>query len=60
LHPKVSVIIPNYNHAPYLTERIESVLNQAYQKFEVIILDDCLIDNSPDIIEKFYIHGKER
>ena len=51
--PFISIIIPNYNHAPYLTERIESVLNQTYQNFEVIILDDCSTDNSREIIEKY-------
>lgn len=51
--PLVSVIIPNYNHAPYLKERIESVLNQSYSNFEVIILDDCSTDKSRDIIESY-------
>ena len=49
----VSVIIPNYNHAKYLDERIHSVLNQTYQDFEVIILDDCSTDNSLEIINKY-------
>ena len=51
----VSVIIPNYNHAKYLDERIQSVLNQTYQDFELIILDDCSPDNgaSRSIIEKY-------
>lgn len=40
----VSVIVPNYNHARYLKQRIQSILNQTYQNFELIILDD----NSPD------------
>lgn len=56
--PTVSVIIPNYNHAPYLTQRIESVLNQTYQDFEVIILDDKSTDNSRDIIEQYRNHPK--
>ena len=51
--PKVSVIIPNYNHSTFLTERIDSILNQTYQDFELIILDDCSIDNSVSIIESY-------
>lgn len=52
-NPKVSVIIPNYNHARYLPERIECVLNQTYQNFEIIILDDCSTDNSREVIEQY-------
>ena len=56
--PKVSVIIPNYNHAPYLKQRIDSVLNQTYQDFEVILLDDCSSDNSKEIIKLYANHTK--
>jgi len=63
----VSVIIPNYNHAPYLVERIESVLGQDYPEIEVILLDDCSTDDSWTIMEKYasdprvksIIRGKE-
>ncbi|MFN8437139.1 MAG: glycosyltransferase family A protein [Cytophagales bacterium] len=54
----VSVIIPNYNHAKYLKQRIDSVLNQTYQDFEVIILDDCSTDNSREVIESY--RGQEK
>ncbi len=54
----VSVIIPNYNHAPFLKKRIDSVLNQTYQDFEVIILDDCSTDNSKKTIEQYRGHPK--
>ena len=56
--PLVSVIIPNYNHAPYLKERIDSVLNQSYRNFEVILLDDCSSDNSREIIDSYRGHEK--
>jgi glycosyltransferase involved in cell wall biosynthesis len=57
-NPKVSVIIPNYNHADYLKLRIDSVLNQSYINFEVIILDDFSTDISKDIIEQYRNHEK--
>lgn len=51
--PLVSVIIPNYNHARYLEQRLDSVLNQTYQNFEVIILDDHSTDNSLEVINRY-------
>ena len=55
---KVSVIIPNYNHKDYLRQRIESVLNQTFRDFEVIILDDASTDGSKDILEQYANHNK--
>lgn len=49
----VSVIIPAYNHSQYLRERIDSVLNQTYSDFELIVLDDCSTDNSREIIMEY-------
>lgn len=54
----VTVIIPNFNHALYLQERIDSVLNQTFREMEVIILDDCSTDNSKEEIEKYREHPK--
>lgn len=54
----VSVIIPGYNHASFLKQRIDSVLHQTYQDFELIILDDCSTDNSKEIIEFYRSHPK--
>jgi glycosyltransferase involved in cell wall biosynthesis len=51
--PKVSVIIPNYNHVRYLRQRIESVLEQTYQDFEVILMDDCSTDDSRTVISEY-------
>jgi glycosyltransferase involved in cell wall biosynthesis len=51
--PEVSVIVPNYNHAGFLQQRIDSILQQTFQDFELIILDDCSTDNSQAIIELY-------
>jgi len=53
---KVSVIVPNYNHGCYLKQRINSILEQTYRDFEIIIMDDCSPDNSRDIIAGFAGH----
>jgi len=51
--PKVSVLLPSYNHGPFLAEAITSVLEQDFTAFEMIISDDDSSDGSPDIIEAF-------
>ena len=51
--PKVSVIVPNYNHAPYLQQRLDSIVNQTFRDFEVIVLDDASTDNSREVIETY-------
>lgn len=51
--PAVSVIVPNYNHARYLPERLDSIFNQTFRDFEVILLDDASTDNSMEILEKY-------
>ena len=58
MFPTVSVIIPNYNHAPYLRQRIDSVLKQDYQDFEVILLDDCSKDDSRQVLDSYRNHPK--
>ena len=51
--PLVSVIIPNYNYARFLSQRIDSVLGQTYENLEVIILDDKSTDDSRSVIESY-------
>lgn len=49
----VSIIMPNYNSAEYIAETIESVLNQTYDNWELIISDDCSTDGSIEIINNY-------
>jgi glycosyltransferase involved in cell wall biosynthesis len=59
-HPKVSVIVPNYNHAPYLAQRLESILNQTYNDLELLILDDASTDDSYKILRRYYSKPRVR
>ena len=51
--PLVSICIPCYNAADFIAETIQSVLNQTYQNFEIIICNDRSTDNTLDVIKKF-------
>jgi len=52
-NPTVSVIVPNYNYARYLDARLRSILNQSFQDFELILLDDASTDNSAEVLDKY-------
>jgi hypothetical protein len=54
--PTVSVIIPSYNHARFLDQRIQSVLGQTYRDFEVLFLDDASTDNTLEVFAKYKNH----
>lgn len=58
MNPLVSIIIPNYNHARFLKQRLESVFGQTYQNFEVILLDDNSTDDSRSLLKQYASHPK--
>lgn len=51
--PKVSVIVPNYNHARFLEQRVQSILDQTFQDFEIIYLDDASTDDSNQVFSQY-------
>ena len=59
-NPKVSIVMSSYNHAPYITEAIESAVHQTYANMELIVIDDGSKDNSPEILQelqaKYHFH----
>lgn len=53
MEKKVSIIIPCYNQSKYVSDAIESALNQTYLNTEVVIVNDGSTDNSSEIIKKY-------
>ncbi|RME52356.1 glycosyltransferase family 2 protein, partial [Candidatus Woesearchaeota archaeon] len=53
LSPLVSVIIPFYNEEKSISDAVESILNQTYQHFEIVLVDDHSTDRSVEIIRNF-------
>lgn len=51
-NPLVSVIVPSYNHSKYIEECVESIVNQTYSNYELIVIDDGSTDNSVEILER--------
>lgn len=53
IQPKVTIVVPNYNHEPFLKKRMRTIIDQSYQDFEVIVIDDASTDRSVDVIKAF-------
>ncbi len=51
--PVVSTIVPNYNHARFLPQRLDSILAQTFKDYELIVLDDASTDNSREVLERY-------
>jgi glycosyltransferase involved in cell wall biosynthesis len=51
--PFVSICLPNYNKGEYISETIQSILDQTYKNFELIIVDNASTDNSMEVINSF-------
>lgn len=64
MSPKVSVVIPAYNQASYLSETIESVLGQTFQDYEVVVVDDESTDETPTVAQRYeqihYVYQKNQ
>jgi glycosyltransferase involved in cell wall biosynthesis len=53
LKPLVSIVFTSYNHKEYLKQAIDSLINQSYTNYELIIVDDCSTDGSQEILLQY-------
>lgn len=60
MHELVSIIMPSYNTAVYITESIQSVLAQTYEDWELIIVDDCSTDNTDEVVNSYLLDKRIR
>jgi len=58
--PKVSIILPSYNHGAYLRDRMDTIINQTYEDWELIIIDDRSTDGSLEILTDFAAKNKAK
>lgn len=49
----ISIVTASYNYEQYIVETIQSVINQTYTDWELIVVDDCSTDNSVEVIKSF-------
>lgn len=55
---RVSVVVPNYNYAHYLEERLATIFDQTHPIYEVLVLDDCSTDDSLGVLERVQAVGR--
>ena len=56
--PDISVIMSVYNGEAYLTEAVESIINQTFKNWELIVINDCSTDSTAEILSSFALKDK--
>jgi glycosyltransferase involved in cell wall biosynthesis len=51
--PKISIVFTSYNHKEFLEEALNSLINQTFKDFELIIIDDCSTDGSQEVLKRY-------
>ena len=53
LNPEISVVFTSYNHKEFLKQSLDSLINQTFRNFEIIIVDDCSTDGSQELLKEY-------
>mgnify|MGYP001603780498 CR=1 FL=1 len=56
----VSVVVASYNHAEYLSRRMDGLINQTYPNIEILVIDDCSPDHSVAVLRRYQSHPNVR
>lgn len=56
--PKISIILPVYNGSKYICESLDSIVNQTYEDWELIIVNDCSTDNTLSVVEEYMLRDE--
>src|SRR3989338_8567336 len=51
--PEVSIIIPAFNSAEYISETLQSIIAQSFVNWEALVIDDCSSDNTADVVKRY-------
>ena len=57
--PQITFVVTSYNYEKYILKTLESIKNQSYKDFEIIVVDDCSSDNSSEVVEKFIAENQD-
>lgn len=57
--PQITFVVTSYNYEKYILKTLESIKNQSYKNFEIIVVDDCSSDNSCEVVENFIAQNQD-
>ncbi len=57
--PQITFVVTSYNYEKYVLKTLESIKNQSYKDFEIIVVDDCSSDNSCEVVENFIAENQD-
>ena len=58
--PLVSFVVTSYNYEKFILQTLDSIINQSYKNYEIIVVDDCSSDDSVSVVERFIVANQDK